>query len=375
MTSDQPLIFQSVYSTFLNVPQFSEPLETTIDGVTVAIRYSREGELGFAAEDRSAICVATTVRHPNARVSAAFAELADNRLPKGSDIPSNHPAKVGPDRRIEGNWGVPISWLPEWLRQYIDDVTSCLHLASLRAVRIARWRLALETSHRPIQSAHGPRWSYDGKAWYPLPTGLFSSMVFGSGLNLFPPDTIRHIGRLIEDANVSEPLGHELFREAWSQRHSNPRSALVVGIAAAEARVKEFIAFLEPGALWLVENSPSPPLPKILRIYIPELLSRHGIRSQPLPPPKRPTMQQIEKGIDLRNKVAHGVHRDIRVQIVEDVLLTIRDIQWMLDVFSGQSWARDNVRPEVLALWDPPEGREPQPKRTPGTSDPKERPS
>ena len=37
------------------------------------------------------------------------------------------------------------------------------------------------------------------------------------------------VGRIGE-----EPLGRQLFREAWNLRFSNPRSALVIGVAAAE---------------------------------------------------------------------------------------------------------------------------------------------
>ncbi len=360
MASDKALIFQSVYNTFLDVPQFSTPLEAKADGVTVVIRYPEKGELGFGAEDRSAICVATTVQHPDTQVQAAFAGLAERRLPQGFAIPSDHPAKIGPDGRIEGNRAMLPSWLPAWLRQYIDDVTNALLQASQRAVRIVRWRLALETSHRPIKSVQNPKWSYDGMVWHNIPIGLLDSMEFGSGLNIYPPYMLKHIGGLIEDSRVSEPLGHELFREAWTQRHSNPRSALVVGIAAAEARVKEFIASLEPGATWLVENVTSPPLTLILKYYVPELLVRHGIRTQLLPPPKDPIMQQIDKDIQLRNKVAHGVNRGIGFYTINDVLLTIRDIQWMLDVFSGHEWARENVRTEVLSRWDPDEVIDPQ---------------
>ncbi len=55
-----------------------------------------------------------------------------------------------------------------------------------------------------------------------------------------------------------------------------------------------------------------------------------------------------------------GVNRGIGFYTINDVLLTIRDIQWMLDVFSGHEWARENVRTEVLSRWDPDEVIDPQ---------------
>jgi hypothetical protein len=37
---------------------------------------------------------------------------------------------------------------------------------------------------------------------------------------------------------VNEPLGQELFCEAWEIRKTNPRSSLVIGIAAVETGFK-----------------------------------------------------------------------------------------------------------------------------------------
>jgi hypothetical protein len=351
MSPDQPLIFESAYNTFLNVPQFSEPLEAAVDGVTIVFRYPKEGELGFGAEPSSVICIARTVLHPDQRVRDAFAGFAERRLPSDSVILDEDRDKVGEDFYVTDNWAILRRWLPVWLQQYIDDLDETLSDASRRAVRLARWRLALGASHSPIRSAHLPKWSYDGVAWHTVPSGI-SARWEAVPYNIFPSFMLKDIGRLIEDAQVSEPLGHELLREAWNQREHNPRSALIVGIAAAEARVKEFITLLEPGASWLMENLTAPPLPSLLKNYVPELLVRHGIRPRLLPPPRDPIMQQLDQGIPLRNKVAHGVHQEIDFDTVHDVLLTIRDIHWMLDVFSGHEWARENVRPEVLARWD-----------------------
>src|SRR5438093_1519542 len=43
-----------------------------------------------------------------------------------------------------------------------------------------------------------------------------------------------------------EPLGHELFREAWNLRIQSPRSSVLVGIAAVEVGVKHFVVGLDP---------------------------------------------------------------------------------------------------------------------------------
>jgi hypothetical protein len=64
------------------------------------------------------------------------------------------------------------------------------------------------------------------------------------------------------EAGDREPVALQLFREAWELKRSNPRSALAIGIAAAEIGVKDLIASLIPNALWLVTPSPAgAPLP------------------------------------------------------------------------------------------------------------------
>jgi hypothetical protein len=66
-----------------------------------------------------------------------------------------------------------------------------------------------------------------------------------------------HLRQLL-DANQLEPVPHALLREAWSQRHSNPNSSLLIGMAALEVGVKDYIAACMPAAAWLAENVPSP---------------------------------------------------------------------------------------------------------------------
>ena len=92
-------------------------------------------------------------------------------------------------------------------------------------------------------------------------------MAFKKSLKDVPPE---EIVRMVESGD-QEPVAHQLLREAWELRSSNPRSALAIGIAAAEIGVKDLIASLVPNAQWLVMEMPSPPVVKILREYLPML--------------------------------------------------------------------------------------------------------
>ena len=147
---------------------------------------------------------------------------------------------------------------------------------------------------------------------------------------------------------VTEPLGHELYREAWHQQHENPRSALILGIAAAEVGFKYYVGALVPEAQWLVENVPSPPLGKMLRKYLPTLPAKLTVQGKaPLLPSA--IVKDIEEGVELRNKVAHVGTVALTYERLEEILLAIKDLLWILDYYSGFQWALEHVRTETQA--------------------------
>src|SRR5205085_9911444 len=106
-------------------------------------------------------------------------------------------------------------------------------------------------------------------------------------------------------AEVQAPLGHVLFREAWRLREGNLRSALVMGVAAAETAVKAFIINAAPATSWLIETLQSPPLEKLIRDYLPTLPSK-AVGFQTVPPIKKEMRSALKTAVEERNKVVHG---------------------------------------------------------------------
>jgi hypothetical protein len=132
-----------------------------------------------------------------------------------------------------------------------------------------------------------------------------------------------------------EPVAHELWREAWNLRHPNPRSSLVIGVAAAEVGIKQLIAALVPQASSLVENIPSPPLDTMIRKVLPDLPIRADVEPGRRAP--RHLRTAIVAAVEDRNRVVHlGAmpRADLRV-----TLLAIREFLYMLDMYAGHSWA------------------------------------
>jgi hypothetical protein len=147
----------------------------------------------------------------------------------------------------------------------LDEIYKDLSSVLKSTINVFRWR------HGLIGGPVGGReafYSEDGKRW--LNASLVRRVEIGIGMAL--KKSVKdvpsgEIVRLVEEGK-EEPVAHQLFREAWALRDSNPASALVIGMAAAELGVKELIGALVPNAQWLAKEIPSPSLVKILREYI-----------------------------------------------------------------------------------------------------------
>ena len=110
-----------------------------------------------------------------------------------------------------------------------------------------------------------------------------------------------------------QPLYHDLFREAWQNQRDSPRSALVMGVAAAETGFKTSLIDLNPSVSWIVENLQSPPLDRMLRDYMAQLPARNRLNGEVRRPPNK-VISKIKKGIELRNKLVHGREETVKTE-------------------------------------------------------------
>ncbi len=148
-------------------------------------------------------------------------------------------------------------------------------------------------------------------------------------------------------AGEAEPLGHELWREAYGNRKANPRSAAVLAVAAAEVGFKEFVARLVPATAWLLENVQSPPLLKMLTKYLPNLPLRLAPTGRKAHVPTA-VRREIDDAIKLRNGLVHVGEREIDQGRLRSILGAVRDLLYLLDAYSGQPWATEHISVDTL---------------------------
>lgn len=290
------------------------------------------------------VCTITAATEPEAVVRQGFEALSAGRVPEDAPAEARQRWKkfLDEDGRVEPQWLLPLSILPRPMRDFIEDIRGELVEAGKDVVRASRWRFGASGGHDPFSSRpQEDGWSLDGEKWYGLPLTTHVS-VESSRLYKATEATRPEIERLLETGS-REPIGHTLFREAWAQRHSNPRSALVIGIAAAEVAFKEFVSDLVPLAQWLMKEIPSPPLPKMLRRYLPALPTRLKIQGEAKPPPKQ-VHKLLQRGIELRNDIVHVPATAVSAFEVEDILSAVQDTLWLLDYYRGHEWALDYLQ-------------------------------
>lgn len=290
----------------------------------------------------NAFCTASSTVEPNAKVSEVFTKIEANQIiTVDGDSARAYMEYTTPDgTRVS----LPaLSDFPEYFRSFIKNVSGELKDIAIRTISVLRWRANELGPHNPI-STRGLHWSIDGNFWHPVPTELhvrvstFEALQVSEQLHLEVYDIMK--------GGDDAPLHHDLFREAWKQRYENPRSALVIGMAAAELSVKRCISTLIPDAEWLATNLPTPPLIRMLNEYLPKLPARCKIDGQVKPPPNG-VLAVLKKGVTIRNQLSHAGTVNPTIEDVEEILQAVHDLLWLIDFYSGSEWALSFLRPET----------------------------
>jgi len=208
----------------------------------------------------------------------------------------------------------------------------------LRLMRLIRWRANSYVGTNPTRSGiqGGFRWSLDGTDWKTVADNI--SMTLSVHVHSVWTNEAEQFLGIETLGELDEPLGHELLREAWTNRDANPRSSIVLAVAAAEVGFKQFASNAFPDTSWILESLPSPPLVKMLTELFPWAKLNVQINGKALTPPVSVT-NTLMKAVSLRNKIVHGQAENLNGRTVTSMLIAVRDLLYFLDAAQGQQWA------------------------------------
>jgi len=232
----------------------------------------------------------------------------------------------------------------------LDDILKDLRSLLKSTIDVFRWRQGL--AEGPMNAAQNVEagCSGDGSRWLTVSLvrsiGIGVGIAYKSSLRDVPSE---EIVRLVESGE-QEPVAHQLFREAWELRRWNPRSAVAIGMAAAEIGVKDLIASLVPNSHWLVKEMPSPSVVKILREYLPLLPVRPHFKDKTLKPPAQ-LITLINKGTEYRNDLVHAGDAPPDWLELENILRAVNDVLWICQLYAGEEWAGSYVSGYTTSAW------------------------
>lgn len=309
--------------------------------IEVIIRKPTEDEQSQGHTHASAFCIASSSFNPSKKNVAIFEQIEKNEVWNGD-------SDFGWGTRYKDISGSEItlphlSGFPEHFQTFIKQIHYELSEAAKNIVSVLRWRCNQTGPHNPI-STRGMEWSHDGNFWHPTPSDFYIRVDTSSVLHI-SDTTMKQVLSLATSIG-SEPIYHELFREAWFQRVTNPRSAIIMSIASAEISLKQCIGLLIPGAQWLADNVPSPPLIKMINEYLPKLPVKNKINGKVISPSKK-IVDTLKDGVTIRNQIAHVGQRLPGDDTVEEILLAVQDLLWLIDYYCGREWALTYIRAET----------------------------
>lgn len=131
--------------------------------------------------------------------------------------------------------------------------------------------------------------------------------------------------------DISEPLEYEFYREAIYNSIISPRSSFVMGFSALEIGVKSLISNLLPETEWLMEKTPTPPIPNIIREYLP-LLKYKSKRKYKI---SKKYLKKLEEFNKKRNKLIHYGKYDLTTEELNEFFELIKNLLNLFQYFKG----------------------------------------
>lgn len=313
-----------------------DDFDLTVSNVQIRVLRSMDrtvAELGsvvLSAEGRCGI---------NESVAARLAELGSGIVPSGSSDWKTMDKTYRPGDEF-GNLVLPRRILPENVRNSLSTVERAIDAALKLLVEYVRWRKAATRFRQPLGLLLDQcRWRVASEEWRTLPQDLHARFLDNSQVEI-GSEFVACLGKSIGEFR-GEPASHELWREAWAIHGEGPRSALLMGVAAAEVGFKELTARLVPDAEWLVLNIPSPPLVTLIQEYLPKLPVRQRFDGEVRLPTKQ-NIDQLKKIVGRRNSAIHR-GEPVSVEEAESALVLIRQLLWLFDFYGGSDWAKSRA--------------------------------
>jgi hypothetical protein len=222
------------------------------------------------------------------------------------------------------------------VKNFLNQVDRRLNEAARKTIRLLQWCQG-DAENKDVGTFTRFAYSSDAVVWRAVPKVIYLNPHVGILLQMISDKVVESL-RTVWDSGEEEPLAHELFREAASQKIDRPRSCVVMAVAAAEVGLKQLIGNLIPDAKWLADNVPSPPLHQILLEFLPVLPTQFRVGGV-IPKVPEELLATVKKAVTMRNQIVHGKSPKTTKETMREILTAIHDCLYIFDCYSGKLWA------------------------------------
>lgn len=317
-------------------------------GVEIQIRASGgDGDYGYGHKN---LTLRAKISCDATESQIEFVEsLINERIVRPDETPISLPYSLSQGEVVTSHGEIaegfsPTSdFLPNELQELCLSTGIELEKHTTRFVQLLRW-IGNANGPAAIRDDKDPRFSLYWKTvqenYYAVPWPQQGSITLPMVAGLQWKDEDQQIFSQLWNTESEEPLGHQLLREAKGIVEHNHRSALLICYSALEVGLKQHIGTCVPKALWLATYSPTPPLLKILKEYLPEIHAKNKNFDNWLKI-KSMLNDTIKEFTEDRNRLAH---RGEKLKgSVDDYLQLTENLLYAFDVFEGHDWAKNHV--------------------------------
>jgi hypothetical protein len=299
------------------------------------IRKPFDSEISNLITKSDAIFVISGEFKPNNKTKLVLEALLE-----GKRNPINQKANNSDDMLIREGANNTLAFQPNYYAEFVKAINLEFTTIQLNTIKSLRWRYFRKG---PVDMLKQGRiqCSLDNINWTFIPdldVTCQVSYISSTSLNVS--------GLEISDFNEinsnEEPIHHELIREAIEQIRTSPRAALIIGISALEIAVKQVMINLTTNAEWLITNTPSPNILKIIKHYFPLLIINYDNCKI-----EQTILNRIEDGISARNELIHRGSIPPRITSIYEILEAIYRVIWFCDYYCGHEWAIEHARGEI----------------------------
>jgi hypothetical protein len=230
----------------------------------------------------------------------------------------------------------------------VADARHGMYDHMMRMLRLVRWRANSKSRPNQLRGLPDLSWSFDGSQWQPVVRIAVSGVwAFGSVPTRWTSEAEEFMRKESSNA-LDEPLGHELLREAWANQGENPRSSVVLAVAAAEVGFKQFVSKTYSENGWFLSRTfqSKPLLEMIAKFPWSDLRLRINEKIPSIP---ESILNELRDGIHLRNLIVHTGVAKLEGETAGPVLTAVRELLYFLDaVRTHQSWPLNYIGREAL---------------------------